>query len=451
MRSTSFRLATVSGARIMKISQVCAFAVLSLCLVVQALAAETLSMKAAVEAGLKSNPSILAVREALMAADYAVKSSKAAFGPSLSTQYGYVRLDERPTSYGRIAGTLDNWELTFNVHQPLFTGFNLLTTYEKSLLQKEQTISQIDYAELQLTVAIQNVFLQLLQARENVRSAEDSLERLKSQLKVNTAFYDVGLRPKLDMLQAQVDVATAEQVLLTARNNVDTLVAQLNTLLGKDVDADVEYVGSLEYFPLSLSLDDCQERAVRNRPDLFIARQAVAVAEKDVDLAAVPLYPQVAADFNYVRAGQDPMVQGGQYHDASEWNAQVGMTWTFFEWGKTYYGRESARKNVSRLVEEYRNLENEAAFDVKKNFLQIQEAEKRIAAAKQGLVAAKESYRMAVARYEAQVGTNTDVLDAQSAQTEAEALLNGALSTYGRAIAGLYGAMGEKNPELLPR
>ena len=435
----------------MKISQVCAFVVVTLFLVVPGLAAETMSMKDAVEAGLKSNPSILAAREALMAADYAVKSSKAAFGPSLSTQYAYLRLDERPEAFGQTAGTLDNWELSFNIHQPLFTGFNLLTTYEKSLLEKEQTASQIDNAELQLTVAIQDVFLQLLQARENVRSAEDSLERLKSQLKVNTAFYDVGLRPKLDMLQAQVDVATAEQVLLTARNSVDTLVAQLNTLIGKDVDAEVEYVGALEYFPLSLSLADCQERALRNRPDLHIARQSVAVAEKDADLAAVPLYPQVAADFNYVRAGTDPMVQGSPYHENSEWNAQIGMKWTFFEWGKTYYGRESARKNVSRLVEEYRNLENEAAFDVKKNFLQIQEAEKRIAAARQGLVAAKESYRMAVARYEAQVGTNTDVLDALSAQTQAEASLNGALSTYGRAVAGLYAAMGERNPELLPR
>ncbi len=301
----------------MKISQVCAFAVVTMFLAVPGLAAETMSMKDAVEEGLKSNPSILAAREALMAADYAVKSSKAAFGPSLSTQYAYLRLDERPEAYGQTVGTLDNWELSFNIHQPLFTGFNLLTTYEKSLLEKEQTASQIDNAELQLTVAIQDVFLQLLQARENVRSAEDSLERLKSQLKVNTAFYDVGLRPKLDMLQAQVDVATAEQVLLTARNSVDTLVAQLNTLIGKDVDAEVEYVGSLEYFPLSLSLEDCQERALRNRPDLHIARQSVAVAEKDTDLAAVPLYPQVAADFNYVRAGTDPMVQGiKSHHDA---------------------------------------------------------------------------------------------------------------------------------------
>jgi outer membrane protein TolC len=412
---------------------------------------EQLTMKDSVETALKYNPSILAAKEALMASDYAIKAAKAAFGPAMSTQYGYTRLDERPMSMGGYVGTRDNWELNFNVYQPLFTGFNLLTNYEKSILQNEQAASQIENAELQLTVAVQDAFLQLLQARENVRSAEDALVRLRSQLKVNTAFYEVGLRPKLDMLQAEVDVATAEQLLLAAKNNVDTLTAQLNTLIGKDVHVEVEYVGSLGYFPFTLSLEDCLERAAKNRPDLRIARRAVEVAEKDTVLAAVPYYPQVGANFNYIRSGEGPLVDGDEYHTPSEWNAQVGMKWTFFEWGKTYYGEKQAQKNVSRLMQEYQNLENEAVFDVKKNFLQIEETEKRIAAARQGLIAAKESYRMAVARYEAQVGTNTDVLDAQSAQTLAEASVNGALSAYERAVAGLYGAIGEKNPELLPR
>jgi len=412
-------------------------------------AVEALTMREAVEVGLRSNPSILAAREALTASDYAVKSARAAFGPSMSTQYGYTRLDERPQAFGANAGTLNNWELAFNVHQPLFTGFNLLTTHEKAVLQKEQVASQINNAELQLIVAIQDAFLRLLQARENVRSAEDSLVRLRSQLKVSTAFYEVGLRPKLDMLQAEVDVSTAEQLLLAATNNEATVEAQLNTLLGQSVDAEVEYVGELRYFPVSLTLEECLERAARERPDLRIARQAVMLAEKDKVLAAVPYYPQVGADFNYIRAGEDPLVHGGDYHKPSQWNAQLGMKWTFFEWGKTYYGERQAEKNVSRLGQEYLNLENEAAFEVKKSFLQIQSAEKRIAAARQGLVAAKESYRMALARYEAQVGTNTDVLDAQAKQTLSEAGLNEALSDYGRAVAELYGAMGQKNPELL--
>ncbi|NCD34949.1 MAG: TolC family protein [Spartobacteria bacterium] len=412
-------------------------------------AEDLLTMGQAVEVGLRSNPSLAAVRESLLGADYAIKASKAAFGPSLSTSYGYTRLDERPQSWGMVAGTLDNWQLSFNVNQPLFTGFQLLTAHQKALLQKEQLQSQLRNAELQLTLAIQEAFLGLLQARESVKSAEDSHARLREHLKVNNAFYAVGLRPKLDVLQAQVDVATAEQNLVSARNAVQTRIAHLNSLLGRNVDAPTVYDGNLEYRPMLLASEDCQHRAESNRPDLILAQQAVQLAEKDVSMAKVPYYPQVAADFNYVREGEDPMVHGGNYHVPSDWNAQVGMKWKFFEWGKTYYEQKQAEKGVSRLEQEYLNLRNQAAFEVKQYYLAIKDAEERISAAKQALTAAKESLRMATARYEAQVGTNSDVLDALAAQTQSEANLTNALADYEVAVARLYVAMGVRNPALL--
>lgn len=412
---------------------------------------DTLTMKQAVEVGIQSNPSLEAFRESLLGAEYAIRSSRAAFGPAMSTSYGYTRLDERPVSRGVFAGTRDNWQLGFNVHQPLFTGFQLLTTHQKSLLQKDQVHAQLQNAELQLILAIQESFLGLLQARESVKSAEDSYARLQEHLKVNKAFYDVGLRPKLDVLQAEVDVAKAEQDLVTANNAVETQIARLNSLLGRGVEDTRVYDGELEYRPLTMSMEDCLQRAAGNRPDLLIARQAVQIAAKDVTLAKVPYYPQVAADFNYVRAGEDPLVHGGDYHTPSAWEAQVGMKWTFFEWGKTYYEQKQSEKNMSRLEQEMLNLQNEAAFEVKRYHLAVKEAEKRIGAAKQALTAAKESLRMAKARYEAQVGTNTDVLDALAAQTQSEADLTNALADHEVAVARLSAAMGLKNPGLLAR
>lgn len=428
--------------------KVCALLVVVF-LAVPVWAEDVLTMKHAVEVGVQSNPSLEAVRETVLGADYAIKSSTAAFGPSMSTSYGYTRLDEKPRSWGVVAGSLDNWQLTFNINQPLFTGFQLLTAHQKALLQKEQVQSQLQNAELQLTLAIQESFLGLLQAREAVKSAEDSHTRLKEHLKVNTAFYEVGLRPKLDVLQAEVDVATAEQDLVSARNAVETRIARLNSLLGRRVDAPTRYDGELEYRPLMLTVEDCLLRAESSRPDLAIAQQTVQLAEKDVTLAKAPYYPQVSADFNYTREGEDPLVHGGEYHTPSDWSAQVGMKWTFFEWGKTYYGQKQAEKNVSRLEQEYLNLRNQAAFEVTQYHLAIKEAEKRISAAKQALTAARESLRMATARYEAQVGTNSDVLDALAAQTQSEANLTNSLADYEVAVARLYVAMGVKNPELL--
>lgn len=427
------------------------FVVLALFLAAPVWAGEVLTMKDAVEEGLRSNPSLAAVREAVLGAEYGIKSSKAAFGPALSTGYGYTRLDERPQAQGRIMGTRDTWLLTFNVNQPLFTGFQLLTAHQKAVLHKEQLESQLQNAELQLVLAIQEAFLGLLQARESVKSAEDSQTRLVEHLKVNTAFYEVGLRPKLDVLQAEVDVATAEQTLVSARNAVETRTALLNSLLGREVEAPTLYDGELEYRHLLITAEECQQRATTNRPDLLIAQQTVQLAEKDVTLAKAPYYPQVAADFNYQRAGDEPLVQGDKYHLPSEWNAQVGMKWKLFEWGKTYYGQKQAEKHVSRLEQELFDLRNRAAFEVKQHHLAVKEAEKRISSAKQALTAAKESLRMATARYEAQVGTNTDVLDALAAQTQSETNLTNALADYEMAVARLYVAMGMKNPELLSR
>jgi outer membrane protein TolC len=56
---------------------------------------------------------------------------------------------------------------------------------------------------------------------------------------------------------------------------------------------------------------------------------------------------------------------------------------------------------------------------------------------------------MALARYQAQVGTNTDVLDAQANVSSSEAQLIQALADYQNALSTLFIAMGEKNAGLV--
>jgi len=423
----------------------------------------TLNMEAAVKMGLERNQSLQAVREQVKGREYGTKSARGAFGPSLSTSYGYTRLDERPSTRsptrfdpntGRIAewetrhGSRDRWELNINIHQPLFTGFNLLSTYEKSRLAHEQSKSQLSRAELELVLEIQTNFLDLLAARENVRVAEDSLTRLNSHLDVSRSFYDVGLVPKLNVLEAQVDVSEAEQDLISARNRVETLESRLNMLLGLPRNMEVQYEGRLEFVPFTLDLDESRDRAMQNRPDIFIADKSIQMALKDERITASDMYPHVGASFDIFRRGDDPTVSGSAMQDRSEWRAGVQMQWTLFEWGRTYYAREQARQETRQLVAEYEDLLQNVSFEVKSDYLLIQESRQRIKVARQGVEEARESYRMAQARFEAQVGTSTQVLDAQANLTAAEARLISAKSDFLKAVASIYRAMGEKNISL---
>jgi outer membrane protein TolC len=407
----------------------------------------TYDMAACLRRGLALNPRIMAFRYQELGADEAVRAARAAFGFTATVGYGYQHLDQAAKSLGVVVTPQDAFNLNLNINQPLFTGFALLNSYQRAKLTREQAQTSITNAELNLVLDIQTSFLTLLYARENVRSATDAKARLNSVLTTTRAFFDVGLKPRLDVLQAETDLAGAERDLVIAQDAVEAQVARLNTLLNLPLDNPTRYEGELIYTPFSTTLAQGLGSAYRQRPDLIIAARSVEIAEKDAGVAKSGLYPQVAASLNYSRQGDTPLVNGngaGSASAFSSWNTGVNMNWQVFDWGRTYHNYKSVAENVPRLVSEYQNLKLEVTNTVKGYHLQIQDAAKRIGVARVAIVSAREGYRMAAARYQAQVGTNTEVLDAQARLTRAEADLNQALGDYLTAIARFNVAIGQR-------
>ncbi len=403
----------------------------------------------AVRHALENNNTIFAAKANALGAEASRKSALGDFFPSLSLQYGYTKYDHKRPMQGF---TEDMWNMGVNVHQDIFTGGRLENTFLKAKVSRDKAEDDLFSTELELILSVQENFLALLQAREDVRSAQDSVRRLQSQLRVTQAFYDVGLKPKLDVLQAEVDLAQAENELLKARNSVATQEARLNTLLTEPLQARIKYVGELEFLPFTMELEDCLERAFANRPDLKAMEKSVIMAEKDSKIAFSGLLPQVGADFDLSRTGSGMDVQGNKYSGAnwSQWSVSVNASWKVFDWGSTWYSWRGAQQGVRQYEATLENLRQEVAYGIKAQFLKIEEAKERIKVMRTAVASAKESYRMAVARYQAQVGTNTDVLDAQSRLTEAEANLTQAMADHQKACASMYVAMGLKNYSLMP-
>jgi outer membrane protein TolC len=285
----------------------------------------------------------------------------------------------------------------------------------------------------------------------DVKSAEDAVQRLQSQLQVTTAFYDVGLQPRLDVLQAEVDLASAEQSLLIAKNNLAIQHAQLNTLLDFPLEAEVRYVGELTQRPFSLEFKDCLERAYLKRPDIIIGQKSVDIAGKDLNIAAADMLPSFDADWDYVKRGNSADLDAGsdEWDRSSQeyWTAGVSASYSIGA-GKDISETLSAREAYRQVRAQLETTRLDAGFEVKQAHLDIRAAADRIEVAHKQVDASREAYRMAQARYQAQVGTNTDVLDAQANLSSSEAQLNSALADYLTALSRLYVAMGERNTSL---
>ncbi|MDR1359457.1 MAG: TolC family protein [Deltaproteobacteria bacterium] len=412
-------------------------------------APEEYTLGRAVQTALERNFSVAAAQAGRQAAVSETNASRSVFGPVFKTAYGLERRQHDRSPMGQ-SQDRDLYAWSVSLTQNVFSGFADLSALQRASLAEESAEAGISKARIDLANLVQEHFFAYLRAKLEVISARDSKERLLSQLASSKAFYNVGVSPRLDVLQAEVDVSTAESALLVAENALETEKLRLNTLLVLPRDADVEYVGDFVFTPFTMSMDACLDRAYRSRPDLIIAEKAVEIAGKDARIIQSAFYPQINAQAIWSTAGDDWSVSGSPTRPArfNEWNIGLSAEWTFFEWGRTWFQAQQARHNQARIKAEADNLRQEIIFSVRERLLALREATLRIRVAKKAVEQATEAYRMADARYRSHVGTMTDVLDAQSKLSFAEASLAGAQADYSIALSRIFASMGLVNPTL---
>jgi outer membrane protein len=402
---------------------------------------ENYTMPEAVQRALSENFAIVSAQASLAGSESARGNALSAFGPSLSAGYTVNRQEH-------VADDAYSWRISLN--QNLFAGFATLASYQKAALQRDNAEAALTQARLSLILQVQQNFLLYLKAEENVRSAQDAYNRLAEQLKVTRSFYEVGLRPRVEVLQAEVNVSEAEDLLLQNHNTVETQRARLNTLLNIPLDKEVRYAGDLRHIPFEKSLEQCLKEAGEKRPDLIIARKSVDIARRDQSITRGAFLPELSASASWGSTGDDWKAAGSSQtpRNYSSWSLGLTASISLFESGRDYFNLQRGSHNISKMLADEAQLRQEVIYEVQSRLLDLDNAQKRIAVARKGLEQAAEAYRVAAARYKSQVGTSIDVLDAQARLTDAEASLTNAQGDYLSALAALYAAIGTEQSDL---
>ena len=126
----------------------------------------------------------------------------------------------------------------------------------------------------------------------------------------------------------------------------------------------------------------------------------------------------------------------------TKWYAGINVKMNVFDTGVTLSKIHGAEADLKKAEETYRNTVDSVNLDVRSNYLGPREAEKRISTTKLAVEQADEDYRIAQLRYMSGVGTNTDVLDAQVALTQAKTNYTKALYDYNTSKTALETSIG---------
>lgn len=429
------------------------FCCLSLCLGIPAnsfAAPPKHTLPSAIERALKVNPSLEEKIQALESARMSVGVSQSYFWPRVSLVSSKTRL-QNSGAFGSV-DELSNTSTSTGVRASLslFAGFAHLNNLQRSLIEKDIAREELRQAELELIANVQIQFFLLLQARRDLRYVNDSIKRIQTQLEAAESFVDVGMAPYVNVLQNKVELSQAREQRITTENAIRTSEIQLNQYLGYAPNEKVNYVGALEEYPRKI---DYQEQAAldlagKNRPDVRIAQKSIEAAQKSMYSTAGEALPQVDLTSDWMTYNRDYHQGRQKDYDRNYWSVGVNFTWTFFEGGRTAFGVLRDKKHVNGLRAAYENTMASAKTDVLKALMDIQAAREVYATAKEGLKAAEENYAMASHRYNTNVGTITELIDAQTRLTEAEVRISKSLADFQTARVKLFFNLGLKNVAL---
>lgn len=415
-----------------------------------------LTLRESIHLALERSPMRNAAREGIREREARRKEAFTGFLPTLSTAYSYARLNEDPTFYfaglppalparRMTTGTKDNYTWSIEARQPLFAGGAIVSNYEANRLgvdiarQEESTVVQ------DLVLEVKVAYFNVLKARRVRTVARRSLERLAAHRETAQAFFDTGLIPRNDLLQAEVQWANGRQLLLRSENALAMAEAAFNTLLRREMDAPVLLEDTLSERPYAGTLEGCIAAALERRPELRSAALKVDQARSLVKLSKSEYYPSLNLAGNYTRFGDTPGVSGTPYRDQENWSAMVTANWTLWEWGRTGHRVDANLSRETQATDLLTHQRDRIALEVKNAYLLLREAEAQLQVAKVAAEQAEENFRINSERYREQVGRAIEVLDAQTLLTGARSDYENALSDCAIRRARLERATGEED------
>ena len=406
---------------------------------------EIFTLKQTIESAVKANLGLKSSKEETAAAMAVKKAKRTQFFPTFSASYGYNRFDASTVTSGITAVPKEEYSFVTSFSQPIFAGFSLLRQYDiaKLGLDRAQVREQLKRQDIILDA--KNAYFQLLQKQKLHDIAQKTVVQIMAQKEVADNFYQVGMTPLNDLLQAQVELANAKQELIVAKNNLDNAESNFNTLLRRPINTPVVLKDILDFSPFEETLEYCLAEAEKNRFEIKITDMEVEIAQKELDLTKKDYYPSIDLKGNYFNYGTQWDVDGGEgIYDPSGWNIQAVAKWNFWEWGRTSYGVKEKNSRFNQAKLQKQEILDNIHLEVKTAYLRTQEAERAIKTVEKAIEQAKENFRINQERYKEQISTQTDVLIAQTLLSRTMTNYYNALYAFKISKATLYRSIGQE-------
>jgi outer membrane protein TolC len=396
---------------------------------------------------VQQDRSLAAVRSQAEAAQLESQAARAERWPTVAVGGSFTQLDSSPAFDFAFTGVPvtapalfanDNYAMaSAALTLPLFTSGRISSGIAAAAARHRGADARALAAESDLKLAVADAYVGLLRARKSLAVARSNVTSLGALAADVSAMFERELSPKNDLLAVQVALADARQNELRAANALDVALAVYNRLLGEPLDRAVDIVETLpDPIDVPRDLATLVTYALGHRAELTAIDSQTEAFAQLARTERARVLPQLALTGGYY------YLENQFLDDETVGAAGIGVQWALFDGGQARK-RAAAMQRSSRASEEQRaDLASLIELQVRQAWLDVAEARQRIGVTAHAAEQADENLRIARELYRAGLGTQTQLLEAESLRVQALTNRDNAVTDAGLARLRLARAIG---------
>ncbi len=284
---------------------------------------------------------------------------------------------------------------TLALDQTPMTGVQLLAKQKvpypgKLRLRKEIASTQVNASQAEYRQVVDDVvakvkaaYAQYYFVDQATIVTQENKKVLEELVEITDIRYSTGQGVQQDSLKARVEVAKLLDELIKLRRAEETVKARINTLLDRSPRAPLGRPDGLEQHPLTCTVAQLEEIAVKNNPSFSERRWNIARFEAARDLAEKDLLPDFEFGVGYrirSRAPGDP-VRGKDF-----WSFSAMINIPIYAKTKQREKIEEEQANIEFAQTRLNATKNDVFFQIKDLAARIEEADRQIELFKTGII-----------------------------------------------------------------
>jgi len=285
--------------------------------------------------------------------------------------------------------------------------------------------------------AVANTYLEIIADASRVESTKAQVDTDQAIYKKTADQKTAGLAAGIDVLRAQVQLKSEQQVLLAQQDQFEKDKLALGRIIGLQPAQVFQLADTAPFSPLTgITQEEAIRTALAQRPDYASAKRLVDAAQQALASARAEWYP--TADLSGYYGDTGPTL--GQSHGVFVLNG--ALNFTIFDGERIRADIEKARATLKDRSDELANQGAQIEVEVRNAFLDLKSAADQVAVARDNLTLANQTLEQARDRFTSGVTDNIEVVQAQGSVAMANDNLIGALHAHNLAKVALAKAMG---------